>query len=75
MKTMMASEFKANCLKVMDEVAKSGEEVLVTKNGVPVGRFVPYRVKPKSLFGLHAGELELLDDVVAPLDEEWEASV
>ena len=36
MKTMSASEFKAKCLKIMDEVAASGEPVTITKNGKPV---------------------------------------
>lgn len=72
MRTVIASVFKAKCLRIMDEVAESGEEVVVTKNGVPVGKFVPYRQKPKSLWGLHAGELETLGDVVAPLGEPWD---
>ena len=29
-------EFKAKCLKIMDEVAKSGDRVVVTKRGVPM---------------------------------------
>ena len=32
-KIMKASEFKAKCLAVMDEVAESGQGVVVTKNG------------------------------------------
>ena len=36
MRTIKASEFKAKCLKIMDEVAETGETVLITKNGVPV---------------------------------------
>ena len=73
MKTVIASVFKAKCLKIMDEVAESGEEVVVTKNGVPLGKFVPYRKKPKSLWGLHAGELQTPGDVVAPVGEPWSA--
>ena len=45
---------------------------MVTKNGVPVGKFVPYREKPESLWGLHAGELQTLGDVVTPLGEPWD---
>lgn len=73
MKTVMASEFKSKCLKIMDEVAATGEEVIVTKNGKPVGKFVPYASKPKSLRGLHAGLLQADDDLVAPTGEAWEA--
>lgn len=68
-----ASEFKAKCLKLMDEVAASGEEIIVTKNGRPVSRLVPYREKPKSLFGIDRGRIELLGDTIEPLDVEWEA--
>ena len=42
-RTVKASEFKANCLKLMDEVAESGEEIVITKNGRPVSRLLPYR--------------------------------
>ena len=36
--TIKASEFKAKCLKLMDEVAESGNEIVITKNGRPVSR-------------------------------------
>ena len=34
-RTIKASEFKAKCLKLMDEVAESGEEIVITKHGRP----------------------------------------
>ena len=40
MKTLKASEFKARCLALMDEVARTGEEVVITKNGVAVSKYV-----------------------------------
>ena len=73
MKTIMASEFKSKCLKIMDEVAASGEEVVVTKNGGPVGKFVPYRRKPKTLRGLHAGQVRAADALIASTGETWDA--
>ena len=72
-KTIKASEFKAKCLKLMNEVAESGAEYVITKNGRPVSRLVPYRKKPKSLFGIDRGRLEILGDIDEPLDVEWEA--
>ena len=51
-RTIKASEFKARCLKLMDEVADSGAEYVITKNGRPISRLIPYRRKPKSLFGI-----------------------
>ena len=38
-----ASEFKATCLKLMDEVANSGEEIVITKNSRPVSRLADRR--------------------------------
>lgn len=73
-RTVKASEFKAKCLKLMDEVAATGEEIVITKNGRPVSRLVPFRSKPKSLFGLHGESLRIEGDVLSPVDVEWEAS-
>jgi len=77
MRTIPAGEFKAKCLKIMDEVAATGEPVLVTKRGKPV---VSVRVpevsqsKRKSIFGRlrHAGIVR--GDIVSPefTDEEWD---
>ena len=51
-RTIKASEFKAKCLKLIDEVADSGAEYVTTKNGRPVSRLAPYRKKPTTLFGI-----------------------
>lgn len=52
MQTIKASEFKAKCLHLMDEVNHTGKEILITKNGKPVSILKPYRTVPKTLFGL-----------------------
>ena len=36
MTTVQASEFKAKCLALMDQVARTGEPIVVTKNGKPI---------------------------------------
>jgi len=73
-RTIKASEFKARCLKLMNEVAESGVEYVITKNGRPVSRLVPCHNKPKSLIGIDRGRLEILGDIDEPLDVEWEAA-
>ena len=70
-RTIKASEFKAKCLKLMDEVADSGGEIVITKNGRPVSRLVPYREKPESLFGRNREHIEILGDIVSPMPAEW----
>ena len=72
-RTMKASEFKAKCLQLMDEVADGGGEVVITKNGKPVSRLVPYRERPKSFFGADRGRMKIVGDIVSPIDVEWEA--
>ncbi len=72
-RTIKASEFKTKCLRLMDEVASTGEEIIVTKNGKPITRLVPYKQIPGSLVGLHKGQWTLGDDLVESLGENWEA--
>ena len=48
--TMMASEFKAKCLKLMDEVVESGGEILITKHGRPVAKLTAFRERAKTFF-------------------------
>ena len=71
--TMKASEFKAKCLKLMDEVAENGEEIVITKNGNPTARLVPYWQRYKDWFGVDRDKLQILGDIISPIDVEWEA--
>ena len=72
-RTIKASEFKAKCLRLMDEVAESGREIVITKNGRPVSRLTPYREKPPSWFGRDREKLQILGDIIEPVEVEWEA--
>lgn len=74
-RTIKASEFKARCLQLMDEVAQSGEEIVITKRGRPVSRLVPCRQQAKRLFGADRDIIDIRGDIVAPRDAEWEAEV
>ena len=73
MLTMKASEFKAKCLKLMDEIQDSGDEIIITKNGRPVSKLVPYRIKAPTLRGLHQGRIESLDEDLFSTEEPWTA--
>lgn len=72
MHTVKASEFKAKCLKLMDEVNRTGEPVVVTKNGIPVSKLVPYREKPNSLFGQDRESISIEGDIVSSLEDVWD---
>lgn len=71
MQTLSASQFKARCLALLDDVALTGEEIVVTKRGRPVARLVAVDA-PQPLAGsvqFHASD----DELLAPLDVEWDA--
>lgn len=73
MQTIQASEFKAKCLALMDEVGRTGEVWVVTKNGRPVAELRRFSgTRADSPFGLHPG-VRIQGDVIAPLDEPWGA--
>ena len=74
MQTIKASEFKAKCLHLMDEVNKTGQEIIITKNGKPVSILKAYHSVPETLFGMHAGKIQSKDDLITPLDIEWDAA-
>ena len=73
MQTIKASEFKAKCLRLMDEVQQTGDEIIITKNGKPVSIPKAYRTVPDTLFGLHADKVQSKDDLTAPLNVDWDA--
>ena len=66
------TEFRAKCLGLMDEVAESGREIVITKRGRPVARLVPYRRRPRSLFGMDRGRAEILGESSEPINVERE---
>jgi prevent-host-death family protein len=64
-----AGEFKARCLALLDEVADTGAELVVTKYGRPVARVVP--VRPADAHPLR-GSVLYERDLVGPLLEDWD---
>lgn len=76
MRLIRASEFKAKCLAILDEVGRTGEPVTILKRGRPVARLVPPipeegRYPQEALFGTVKIKGDILEPVLAA--EEWEA--
>ncbi|MGH7319951.1 MAG: type II toxin-antitoxin system Phd/YefM family antitoxin [Candidatus Rokuibacteriota bacterium] len=67
MRKMPAGEFKARCLRVMEEVKKYRAPVLITKKGRPVAKLVPPDEPTTDVFGCMAGTAEIVGDVEAPV--------
>jgi len=70
-RTVSASRFKAECLRLLDEVATTGEEIVVTKRGRKVARVAPIE-EPRTLRGSVTYLVED-DELIAPLDEPWDS--
>jgi prevent-host-death family protein len=69
-KSIAAGDFKARCLKLLDEVAETGQEITVTKRGKAVARLVP--LAPKVARSL-VGSVLKQGDLVAPIGDTWDA--
>jgi len=70
--TIPAGEFKAKCLKLLDQVAAERKTLVITKHGKPVAEVIPIR-EQKSLFGAMKGSVLYMGDIISPLDVEWDA--
>jgi prevent-host-death family protein len=75
MKTMPAGQFKARCLKVMDDVQSTREPVVITKKGRPVAKLVPAEEPSDDFLGKLADTMKIVGDITQPLEdpEAWDA--
>jgi prevent-host-death family protein len=76
MKRMAAGEFKARCLRVMEEVKAYRTPVVITKKGRPVAKLVPADEPATEVFGCMVGTVEITGDLEAPVVpvRAWRAS-
>jgi len=77
--TVTISRFKATCLRLLDDVNKTGKPLLVTRNGEPIALVSPPPPPKKTdrWIGSMRNQIEVRGDVIAPAsdEEEWEALV
>lgn len=67
--TIPAARFKAECLALLDRVARRHEPIVVTKHGKPVAKVVP--IEPEVTPSLR-GSLTFHGDILST-GENWEA--
>ncbi len=74
-KTMGAAEFKAACLRVIDEMSRDQQPVTITKRGKPVAILTPVKEsrKRRSIIGAMRGSVLRFDDPFGPAVDpnEW----
>ena len=61
--------FRAQCASLLDEVARDGIHILVTRDGKPIARIAPHNADPHGL----RGSIVRTRDIVAPIRESWSA--
>ena len=60
-----ATEFKAKCLALLDEVAGEGNTITITKRGRPMATLTRAKKQPwKSPEGILAGKIKIVGDIV-----------
>lgn len=76
MRSIRASEFKAKCLAILDEVERTGETVTILKRGRAVARLLP-PIPAEGRYPQHAlfGTVRVVGDIVDPVlpAEDWNA--
>jgi prevent-host-death family protein len=75
MKKIAAAKFKAQCLKVMEQVRTTREPVLITKRGQPLAKLVPAERTADDFIGRLEGVFTIVGDIESPIVplEDWDA--
>ncbi len=76
-KMIGAARFKADCLRLIDEVARDREPVTITKRGRPVAVLLPIEAdEARPIIGALSGSVLRYDDPFAPVvdSEQWNAA-
>ena len=71
--TVSKSRLKAKMLEYFRSVEETGETLVVTSNGKPVLKVVPFRERtdPDTLFAAERGHVLYREDPVADTSDEW----
>jgi prevent-host-death family protein len=73
-KSVAATEFKAHCLALLEEVRQTRQPLLVTRHGKPVAEISPYMPKDADEVNPLKGTVLFEGDVLSPIDEKWDSA-
>lgn len=74
-KEIQISTFKAECLRLLDEVSRTKEGLTVTRHGKPLVVINPVEEQqPRKGFGIAQGTIEIKGDIIEPAADlsDWE---
>ncbi len=72
--SIAVSDLRANLMKVLEQI-KKGAQVQITSHGKVVAMLVPAKAAQDTAKQelLKISETAILEDIVSPIDESWEA--
>jgi len=72
--TMPVSQFKANCLRLLDDVQAKGNRIVITKRGRPVAQVRPLETGERPLRGMWKDSVTVTGDIVNfDTSKDWES--
>lgn len=75
-RTVAAGVFKAECAQLAEDVHQSGKELIITVHGSRIASLAAARTpaRGRRRAGALSHLLISMDDLVAPIDVEWESA-
>lgn len=71
-----ATQFKAQCLAILDTVQRKRTTVIISKHGKPVAKLVPMDTdRVPSLYGSMKGTGREIGDIISPIEDVWDAAL
>ena len=67
------SNFKAHCLKILDDMQNHHQVITITKRNKPIAKLKPYIDESISIFGSFKGRGEIKSDITARIEEKWDS--
>ena len=72
MKSIAISKFKTNALRILNDISKTREKLIITKRGKPLAEIFPYREPDNELIpGQLSHKLLFENDILSPINEQW----
>jgi prevent-host-death family protein len=73
-KRVPATEFKAHCLALLEEVRETRQALLVTRHGRPVVEICPYVPKDPQHANPLRGSIIFQGDLISPIEGTWDSA-
>ena len=73
-KSIAATEFKAHCLALIEEVRQTRQTILVTRHGKPVAEISPYTPRNAERANPLKGSIVYQGDLISAIDEKWDSA-